>query len=129
MRKVADNRRSNFLHKMTGNQFLRFEGLAYNLADNFSENYNGGYWDFYALDNGGFFMALDKKDTYRFVNAMNYTDIELDGVAFGAVITLFALGILAERSQFVADKYYLLRDAISNIFDKETASKIYRAID
>ena len=41
-----------------GNYFpMVLEPVFYSFADKLSEDYHGGYWEFYVLSNGGFYMA------------------------------------------------------------------------
>jgi len=36
---------------------MRFEMTVYGLADRFSADYSGGFWQFYTLQPDGFYMA------------------------------------------------------------------------
>jgi len=36
---------------------LQLEPLVYAITDNIAEEYNGGFWEFYTLSNGAFYMA------------------------------------------------------------------------
>jgi hypothetical protein len=36
---------------------LKGEALVYGWLEQLSEDYTGGFWDFYTLSNGGFYMA------------------------------------------------------------------------
>jgi hypothetical protein len=38
---------------------LQLEPIVYGITDRITADYQGGYWHFYTLDNGGFYMAPD----------------------------------------------------------------------
>ena len=44
---------------------LRLEPHVFTMADRLSTDYRGGYWDFYALSNGGFYMAPATDATFK----------------------------------------------------------------
>jgi len=43
----------------------QFEPFVYTVAREIAEQYGGGYWLFYRLGNGGFYMAPDSDLRYR----------------------------------------------------------------
>ncbi|MDE2388825.1 MAG: antirestriction protein, partial [Betaproteobacteria bacterium] len=56
--RVADHQRIEHTAAIFGIHFpLRFEPAVYVLTERLSTDYHGGYWEFYALSNGGFYMA------------------------------------------------------------------------
>ena len=57
---VADDQRTNVTADLFGVYFpLQLEPFIFSMASRLSEDYGGGYWQFYTLDNGGFYMAPD----------------------------------------------------------------------
>ena len=57
---VATAERSSFTEELFGIDFpLKLEPYIFHLTSSQAQNYNGGYWDFYKLSNGGFYMAPD----------------------------------------------------------------------
>ena len=57
---VSEALRMDVAAGMFGINFpLRLEPAIYKFAEYLSSEYNGGYWHFYALSNGGFYMAPD----------------------------------------------------------------------
>lgn len=90
-------------------------------------HYSGGEWDFYALSNGGFFMAPTDRDSYRITVTGNYFDNELSAKASGIVATLFALCELTHTNHPLTEKcldlYWLLRDYA----DQEPEGNLIRA--
>ena len=56
---VTDADRMGFVDKLFGISYvLKLEPTVFRFAEHLAApTYNGGYWQFYALSNGGFYMA------------------------------------------------------------------------
>lgn len=110
---VSESDRLDFLPKFLGKHFASFEGLVFGLMAEYSEEYSGGYWLFWTLSNGAFYMALDDKDKkYQISCAGNYFDGLMTADAAGVVVCLIALNRLAchtGEERFV-ELFYGLRD-------------------
>ena len=117
-----------FLPAFFGQAMMIGEGLVYCWMRNLSEDYQGGYWDYFKLSNGGFYMAPRTSKKFRVLVAGNYFEGELSADAAGIVATLYALCELANRtaSDRIVDLYHLLRDYASEHPD---AGQIFAAID
>lgn len=109
-----ENERINFLPNLLGDVYYIGESLVYGWMKKLCSSYDGGYWNFYKLSNGSFFLALDEEKEYLF--AWNYEEVKLSAEAAGMVVTLFALGQLTamgegkEGNDKLIDHYYgLLR--------------------
>ncbi len=62
---VADKLRIQLSADLFGIRFpLNIEPAIYSIASNIAEQYNGSYWEFYSLSNGGFYMAPFTENTY-----------------------------------------------------------------
>ena len=62
---VSDERRADFVDALFGIHFpMQLEPYVFATASELSADYGGAYWHFYALGNGGFYMAPD--DDARF---------------------------------------------------------------
>jgi hypothetical protein len=114
---VADGDRLSFLPSFFGPRLMmRGESLVFGWLDTLSEDYNGGFWHFYALTNGGFYMAPATDKRMRLEVNGNGFNGEMSSNAAGIVATLFALGQLAAEVQgcdsgdVLIDRYYFLRD-------------------
>jgi hypothetical protein len=59
---IADDTRRNFLINHLGSYAIQFEQMVYKLSDMLIEDYNGGYWEFYELSNGGLYMELQTSE-------------------------------------------------------------------
>ena len=55
---VSEDRRLAITADLFGTWFpTRIEPVVYTFSEPLTEDYNGGYWEFYQLSNGGFYMA------------------------------------------------------------------------
>ena len=129
---VASNRRLTFLPTYFGPRLMmRGESLVYAWLRRLSEDYNGGFWNYYELSNGGFYMAPVLGRLRLEVDGNGYSG-EMSADAAGIVATLFALGQLAAETQgtdecdALIDRYHWLREYAGTHAE---AAQIYRAID
>ena len=86
--------RLDFLPQYLGNAHLEFQNSAYFFAQRLIEGYDGGYWEFYHLSNGGLMMEWDKSDNIT-VNSPNGSSAEVDAETASIVINLIALSDLS----------------------------------
>jgi len=111
---------------------VRGEGIIYAWMRQLSRDYTGGYWEFFDLTNGGFFVAPQRS---------SHLWVEVDGNGFagymapetaGIVATLFALGqFCAEyQGQAAGDHFIVLYHALREFaLDHAHAQQILAAID
>ncbi|AEC18775.1 hypothetical protein PT7_0235 [Pusillimonas sp. T7-7] len=126
--RVCEAQRLNFLPTMFGKHFIRGEALVYHWLGQLCSQYSGGYWHFYTLSNGSFYLAPDLDHSLPIVGPDNWFDSEVSPDAAGVIATLFALCSLANETcdDAIIERYHSLRDYIS--FHPE-GSLIYGAID
>ena len=123
---VPTNQRLQQANALFGSSFpIQLEPLIYNLASNMAENYNGGYWEFYTLDNDGFYMAPVSGGQYK-VSCVNGYEGKLSADAFGVTVCLYAYSLLSFENQVYAQHYQRLREYM---LDHEEGESILRAID
>ena len=135
-KRVPDSRRLSFLPKFFGpRSFVRAEGLVYAWAKRLSENYNGGFWDFYSLPGGSGYLAPSSPEAFDVSVWGNGFEGRMSADSFGMVVTLFVLNQLAheaahrgddQSSEFFVDQYHKLRDYA---LDRPEAALIAKAID
>lgn len=129
-RTLADGERADFVHAVFGLNFpLRLEPTVFSVADHLAEDYSGGYWQFYALGNGGFYMAPDVDHGYE-VSCANGFEGTLSSDALGITACLYAYSQLSfgegRFAEVCAEQYHLLRE---HALDHPEAGAILAAID
>ena len=88
------------------------EPSVYVTTERLSKDYTGGYWDFFELCNGGFYMAPDDDRTFHVV-CENYFEGDLSADALGITVCLYAYSHLSYTggsfARCCAEQYYRLR--------------------
>ncbi len=114
-RELTEDERVNYPAYHFGDYFpFRIEPTIFSMADCLSEDYNGGYWKFYELTNGAFYMAPDEDEPFR-VSAKNGYSGTMSADAFGITVCLYAYSHLSftddeELADEVTEQYHLLRE-------------------
>jgi len=127
---VSADRRVNHSAELFGINFpLRLEPAIYGFADQLSSDYHGGYWHFYMLSNGGFYLVPDDDQLFH-VCSENGWEGKLSANAFGIAACLYAYSHLSFASGDFADvcaeQYHLLREYM---MDHAEAGGILAAAD
>ena len=102
------------LPKHFGPRCVVVEHAVYDMMRRLCQRYRGGYWDYYDLSNGGFFMAPSGDEVYR---------LECDGNGYAGDFAPRAAGIAVCAMTYshlsfrldharMAEMYYRLRDFI-----------------
>ena len=92
----------------------RVEPYVFGIARTLSEDYTGGYWEFYALGSGGFYMAPAGEHRFA-VRCGNGYEGELSADAFGIACCLYCYSHLSfagpdALARECARQYHLLRE-------------------
>ena len=116
--------------KLFGMRFpMELEPRIYNFTERLSEDYKGGYWDFYTLSNGGFYLSLADMKTYHVISD-NMFEGDLSADALGITACLYAYSHLSftdgRFGRVCACHYHRLR---AYMFEHEKVSAILGAID
>lgn len=128
---VVDKLRIQHTADLFGLRFpFNLEPAIYTFASNISLDYNGAYWEFYTLSNGGFFMAPYSEKTFN-VSCENGFKGKLSPNAFGITVCLYAYSHLSfsddqELGEICINHFHLLR---KYMLDHAEASLILNAID
>ncbi len=108
---------------------IKVEPAIFDMAGTLSTEYQGGYWDFYRLSNGGWYMCPSSETIYT-ISSMNGFTGKVSGDALGITACLFAFSHLSfERdavAEVCAEQYHLLREFA---MDHAEAMAILAAID
>ncbi|WP_281989305.1 antirestriction protein [Aquimarina aggregata] len=130
-----ESKRLDFLPKHIGKKMLQFEATVYGYMDSFAESYTGGYWEFYTLSNGGFYMSLSQEAPLHLVQNTNHFNDEMSADAASIGINLYAIYSLLEEASNSNNKEELKRFQLAYhhlkefAYQHEEASKILRLID
>ncbi|MDP2102106.1 MAG: antirestriction protein [Methylotenera sp.] len=128
---VADKLRIQHTADLFGIRFpLNIEPAIYSIASNIATEYNGAYWEFYSLSNGGFYMAPCSDQSYQ-VSCDNGYEGKLSPDALGITACLYAYSHLSFSSnqafaEICANHYHWLR---AYMLEHKEASAILSAID
>ena len=128
---LNEDERINYPAYHFGDDFpFRIEPFIFDMASRLSADYTGGYWHFYELTNGGFYMAPDKDSLFQ-VSCMNGFEGSLSADAFGIAVCLYAYSNLSftdneELADTCTEQYHLLREYM---FEHSEIREILAAID
>lgn len=112
---VPDDRRADFVDTLFGIHFpMQLEPYIFSVAAELSSDYDGGYWEFYALSNGGFYMAPDDDEPF-IVRSENGYEGTMSADALGITACLYAYSRLSFVAgnvigEVYARQYHLLRE-------------------
>jgi len=126
---VDDDHRMDFLPKHLGiRNLFRGQDLYMDYLARLSDDYKGGYWEFYDLSNGGWYAAPRTGKRYRMHWEGNGYTGEMSADAAGITASLFAINQLANstREDKLIAAYHLLREYAVQHAEWE---EIYQAID
>lgn len=130
-KQVADDHRIEHTAAIFGIRFpLNLEPLVYTFAERLSSDYDGGYWVYYTLSNGGFYMAPDSEQAFHVICDNGYEGM-LPADALGITVCLYAYSHLSfskdqEFAEVCAQQYHWLRDYM---LDLPESSAILGATD
>ena len=107
---VPEDQRLAITEKLFGMAFpLQLEPVVYGITDRMAQEYSGGYWDFYTLSNGGFYMAPSEDRIFQ-VKCQNMYEGDLSADALGITACLYAYSNLSFSLSDIARHYHLLRE-------------------
>ena len=127
---VPEDQRLSITEKLFGIHFpLRLEPVIYGITDRMAQDYTGGYWEFYTLSNGGFYMAPSGDEVFH-VTCDNMFEGDLSADALGITACLYAYSHLSfsngRFARVCAAHFYHLREYM---FEHESARQIIQATD
>ena len=127
---VPENQRLAITERLFGIHFpLKLEPVIYGITDRMAKDYDGGYWDFFTLSNGGFYMA-PAEDRVFHVKCDNMYEGDLSADALGICSSLYAYSHLSFNNgrfaRVCACHFHMLR---SYIFEHVEARELIQATD
>ena len=106
---------------------LQVESAVYAAMREMAAEYTGGYWHYYDVSNGGFYMAPQAETPFAVSVHGNGFAGSLSADTVGIVASLFGINRIANRGcERCIEHYYLLRDYAAS---HPEAHHIFRAID
>ncbi|MFP3554089.1 antirestriction protein [Paraburkholderia sp. SIMBA_049] len=97
--RVPETKRVYILPRHFGRQLLMGEAMVYQSLQSVCEAYSGGFWDFFELSNGGFYMAPRMEEPLRIQCEGNGFDGEMSCDAAGIVACMMAFNALAWQTR------------------------------
>jgi hypothetical protein len=128
---VPEDQRLSVTAALFGAHFpLAIEPVVYGITERMAEDYHGGYWQFYTLDNGGFYMAPDGDQVFT-VSCDNYFTGELSADALAIASCLYSYSHCSFSrdegfGRLCARHYRLLR---AYMYDHPEVAAILGAVD
>lgn len=127
---VPESERMDTVDRIFGVRYVtQFEPTVFNMAGMLASEYDGAYWQFYNLSNGGFFMAPNEDAIFN-ISCHNGFEGKLSANALGLAACLYAYSSLSFGVDAFADlcatQYHLLREYM---FQHHEAKSILGAID
>lgn len=128
---VPEDERLEHIAHTFGPRFpLQIEPLVYVLTAELAPAYNGGYWEFYALSNGAFYMAPSSDEDFAVICENGFVGT-LSADALGIAACLYAYSHLSfsgneDLARMCAEHYHLLREFM---MDHPEARAILKATD
>lgn len=123
-----------FLPSKLGRHCITFENTIYNWMTRNAVAYNGGYWDFYTLSNGGFYLQPTKG--YMLTSPNGFMD-DVSAQEARIIVILMMLSHFSfvtyekghhEDCELISAYFHQLRDFIFTL-SPESQTKILNAID
>ena len=131
---VEECDRLSFLPYLFGNDFLYAEAYVYALAQKMMPEYQGGFWHFIRLPDGGGYMMPDG-DRFHLVNGENWFDRTVSADAAGIILTSLVINrqlwLYHDSGDAGLTHLYRMRDAQlwSHIEFHPECNAIYAALD
>ena len=128
---IPEGRRADHTNRLFGIHFpLQLEPAIFNFASDLSTDYTGGYWLFYELSNGGFYMAPDAEGDFG-IACRNGYEGTVSADALGIICCLYAYSHLSfigpkHMVEIYARQFHWLREWM---LEHAEARAILRAID
>jgi len=127
---VPEANRMAFVDKLFGISYvLKLEPTVFRFAEQLATNYHFGYWEFFSLSNGGFFMAPRSNTIFNVVCDNGYEG-KLSADALGIMASLYSYSTLSfgegDFAALCGKHYHFLREYM---FGHTAVKAILRAID
>lgn len=125
-----EGERLKCLMDITGPSILKtihLENAFFNAMHLFDDTYHGGWWNFFKLSNGGFYVALKDDKQFHMVSPNGF-ECDVDANTAGIIVSAFAYSNLSfnPKGGAFGEEYHKLYDFI---FQHPEAGMIRAALD
>ena len=116
------------LPEVAGRDYVVLEHTIYDILSTLSADYDGGFWEYYRLSNGGFYMAPQDAKSFRIFCDGNGFAADICANTTGIIVTAMAYDHLTRRPRgsCFARAYQLLAEFV---FQQSDAGTIRAALD
>ncbi len=110
--RCPEDERLGFLPRYLGDNFFQFEQLVYQVMGKACVDYTGGYWEFFHLSNGGFYIAWDTDEHMAVEWDENYYRgaMSAEAVSIGACMIVLSSLSFSVESERLGELFHRLRD-------------------
>ena len=128
---VAVDQRINHTAEIFGVYFpLQIEPSIYRITESIAKAYDGGYWEFYTLSNGGFYMAPATDSQFQVCCQNGFEGVlSADALGITACLYVYSYQSFGSHETFArtcAQQYHRLREYM---LEHPEANAILGAID
>ena len=95
---ISEENRLGFLPHFFENDFIVFESTLYKLMEANSEDYTGGYYDYYLTDNGAPMILLAEEGDFHVAVESNYFFGKMDIGIYSAATMTLATNLMSWRA-------------------------------
>ncbi|MGK5032682.1 antirestriction protein [Janthinobacterium sp. MDT1-19] len=119
--------RMECLPNVAGRRWVWLEYTVYSMLDRMSDDYQGAYWEYYKLSNGGFYMSPLTDDSFHMC-CENIFEGDVSAKTAGLIACAMAYSHLSffEDGDCFAEAYMLLFEYLAQQSD---AAIIFAALD
>jgi len=110
MKKVPVRSRMGFFPSVSKRSYIHIENTLYYLAEKYSADYNGGYWEFYEAKKTGVRFPVMDKALCNVVNPENYFSEKMEGWSYSLALWLLLLSNLSYKEEQLGEQYHALRE-------------------
>ncbi|MDH0356656.1 antirestriction protein [Morganella sp. GD04133] len=112
---VSDEQRLDFWFNHFGGVkgWATFEVVTFTTMGQFCEAYNGGYWEYCTLSNGGAFIYPDISEAALTLFNMhngNEAQVSCEAAGIAVCLILYSIWSFQTKSEVMCDRFYQLRD-------------------
>lgn len=115
MNVISDAQRPDFWFNHFGEikGWATFEVVTFTTMGQFCEAYNGGYWEYCTLSNGGAFIYPDISEeelTLFNMHNGNEAQVSCEAADIAVCLILYSIWSFQTKSELMCDRFYQLRD-------------------